>query len=39
MILPQVCLNQNNCALELGNFNMGLCPGAVKRLAVEAVCS
>ncbi|KAI5674488.1 hypothetical protein M9H77_14852 [Catharanthus roseus] len=38
-LIEKVCLNQNNCALELGNFNMGLCPGAVKRLAVEAVCS
>ncbi|KAL3512977.1 hypothetical protein ACH5RR_025694 [Cinchona calisaya] len=40
-LIEKVCLHKNNCALEVAkqNFNMGLCPGTVKRLAVEVVCS
>ena len=37
----QVCLNRNECRIELGEegFNKGLCPTASKKLAVEAMCS
>lgn len=38
-LVEKVCLNQNKCSLELRNFNTELCPRAVKRLALEAVCS
>lgn len=36
----QVCLNKNKCAIELNqnNFGKALCPGVIKKLAVEAVC-
>ncbi|KAK6123636.1 hypothetical protein DH2020_042617 [Rehmannia glutinosa] len=40
-MVEQVCLNQNDCELELSeeNFDMHLCPNLVKKLAVEVVCS
>ncbi|XP_016496424.2 beta-galactosidase 10 isoform X1 [Nicotiana tabacum] len=40
-LVEKVCLNQNECALEMssGNFNMQLCPSTVKKLAVEVNCS
>ncbi|KAK6923727.1 D-galactoside/L-rhamnose binding SUEL lectin domain, partial [Dillenia turbinata] len=36
-----VCLNKNECKIRLTEqyFKKGLCPGAVKKLAVEAGCS
>ncbi|CAK9153429.1 unnamed protein product [Ilex paraguariensis] len=40
-LVEKVCLNKNECAIELTeeNFNLGLCPSATKKLAVEVVCS
>lgn len=40
-IILQVCLNKNECTVALTeeSFNMGLCPGIIKKLAVEGVCS
>ncbi|XP_022843486.1 beta-galactosidase 10 [Olea europaea var. sylvestris] len=40
-IVKKVCLNKTECALELtkDNFDMELCPGSVKKLAVEVVCT
>ncbi|XP_049395367.1 beta-galactosidase 10 [Solanum stenotomum] len=40
-LVEKVCLNQNECALEMSssNFNMQLCPSTVKKLAVEVNCS
>ncbi|KAF5751735.1 beta-galactosidase 10 [Tripterygium wilfordii] len=40
-VVEKVCLNKNECTIELTgeNFNTGVCSGATKKLAVEAVCS
>ncbi|PIA47491.1 hypothetical protein AQUCO_01400261v1 [Aquilegia coerulea] len=40
-MVEKVCLNKKGCdiALSKDNFNMGLCPGLMKKLDVEAVCS
>ncbi|CAL5368849.1 unnamed protein product [Camellia sinensis] len=40
-VVEKVCLNENECRVELTrvNFNKGLCPGTIKKLAVEVVCS
>ncbi|XP_026445648.1 beta-galactosidase 10-like isoform X2 [Papaver somniferum] len=39
--VEKVCLNKQECALALSNrnFNMTLCHGSTKKLAVEAECS
>ncbi|KAL5555224.1 hypothetical protein UlMin_037460 [Ulmus minor] len=39
-VIEKVCLNKNNCAIELSeeNFSKDLCPGLTKKLAVEAIC-
>ncbi|XAR60280.1 Beta-galactosidase [Bertholletia excelsa] len=40
-VIEKVCLSKNECTVPLSNenFNKGLCPGIIKKLAVEAVCS
>ncbi|EEF39470.1 beta-galactosidase, putative [Ricinus communis] len=40
-VVEKVCLNKNQCVVEVTeeNFSKGLCPGKMKKLAVEAVCS
>ncbi|CAN6440042.1 unnamed protein product [Victoria cruziana] len=40
-IVKQACLYKEKCRVILSNenFDMNLCPGSVKSLAVEAVCS
>ncbi|GLU12850.1 hypothetical protein SLE2022_295080 [Rubroshorea leprosula] len=40
-VVEKLCLAKNECAIQLSeaNFNKGLCPGIIKQLAVEAVCS
>uniref|UniRef100_A0A803KNC8 Beta-galactosidase n=1 Tax=Chenopodium quinoa TaxID=63459 RepID=A0A803KNC8_CHEQI len=40
-VLEKVCLNRRDCSVELSkdNFDLGHCPGTIRRLAVEAVCS
>lgn len=40
-VVEKMCLNRSECAVELSeeNFNLGTCPGTIRRLAVEAVCS
>lgn len=40
-VVKKVCLNKNECAIELTdeNFKKELCPGVVKKLAVEVMCS
>ncbi|OVA19360.1 D-galactoside/L-rhamnose binding SUEL lectin domain [Macleaya cordata] len=40
-MIEKVCLNKQGCDVPLSkeNFDMGLCPGLTKKLAVEAVCS
>lgn len=40
-VVQKVCLNKNECTVDLTeeSFNMGLCPGIIKKLAVEGVCS
>ncbi|GJU15476.1 beta-galactosidase 10 [Tanacetum coccineum] len=40
-IVEKLCLGKNECIVELTNenFNMELCPGLTKKLAVEATCS
>ncbi|PON79885.1 Glycoside hydrolase [Trema orientale] len=37
-VIEKLCLNKNNCAVELSNFSRNLCPGVTKKLAVEAIC-
>ncbi|KAL8210305.1 hypothetical protein R6Q57_007037 [Mikania cordata] len=39
-IVEKLCLNKNKCIVELTkeNFKMELCPGIMKKLAVEATC-
>lgn len=40
-VVEKICLNRSECAIELSeeNFDLGSCPGMIRRLAVEAVCS
>nr|GEX77495.1 beta-galactosidase 10 [Tanacetum cinerariifolium] len=40
-IVEKLCLGKNECIVELTNeiFNMELCSGLTKKLAVEATCS
>lgn len=40
-VVEKMCLNRSECAIALSeeNFNLGTCPGTIRRLAVEAVCS
>lgn len=39
--VQKICLNRNDCSIELSkeNFDLESCPGTIRRLAVEAVCS
>ncbi|GAB2277284.1 Beta-galactosidase 10 [Dionaea muscipula] len=40
-VVEKLCLNKRTCTIELShkNFDEGLCPSMIRRLAVEAVCS
>ncbi|GAB2218588.1 hypothetical protein Droror1_Dr00001815 [Drosera rotundifolia] len=40
-VVEKLCLGKRECLVELSkkNFDKGLCPGTVRKLAVEAVCS
>ncbi|KAL9268149.1 Beta-galactosidase 3-like protein [Drosera capensis] len=40
-VVEKLCLGKRECVVELSeeNFDKRLCPGTVRRLAVEAVCS
>lgn len=40
-MVEKVCLNKRECVIELSkeNFNSDACPGVIRKLAVEAVCS
>ncbi|GMH13104.1 hypothetical protein Nepgr_014945 [Nepenthes gracilis] len=39
-VVEKICLSKDQCTVQLSeeNFPKGLCPGTVRRLAVEAVC-
>ncbi|KAF6170573.1 hypothetical protein GIB67_031981 [Kingdonia uniflora] len=39
-VVEKVCLHKNGCKLPLSenNFKADLCPGSIKKLAVEATC-